>query len=295
MSKAERTRTRSSARERIASQQAAVRRAETRRRLLIAGGSTAVVLALVIGLIVAKISQSPAQTAGAAGAAADPAAARQVTSVPAATFDSVGAGTANGLKATSGQPLLTQGGKPELLYMGGKYCPFCAAERWAIAAAVSRFGTLSGLNFIHSSPTDYAPNTPTLSFDHARYSSKYLAFVPVEWYGEKTDPSTPFGHVYFQHPTAQEQALFSRYAGGSFPFVDIGNQYLVPGAQYAPTALAGMTWAQVAAAMHDPSSAVAKDIDGAANQITAAICKLTHGQPGGVCTAAGVRTASGSI
>jgi len=77
--------------------------------------------------------------------------------------------------------------------------------------------------------------------------------------------------------------------------VDIGNQYLVPGAQYAPTALAGMTWAQVAAAMHDPSSTVAKDIDGAANQITAAICKLTHGQPGGVCTAAGVRAASGSI
>jgi hypothetical protein len=56
-----------------------------------------------------------------------------------------------------------------------------------------------------------------------------------------------------------------------------------------------MSWSQVAAAMHDPSSPVGKDIDGAANMITAAICKLTHGQPGGVCTAAGVKAAAGSI
>jgi hypothetical protein len=289
MSKAERTRART-ARERIAHQQAAARRVETRRRIMIAGGSTLVVLALVIGLIVAKVSQSPA---AAAGTAAAPAVARQVTTIPAATFDSVAAGTSTGLKATSGQPMLTQNGKPEVLYMGGQYCPFCAAERWAITAALSRFGTLSGLHFIHSSPTDYAPNTPTLSFDKAHYSSKYVSFDPVEWYGEKLDPSTPFGHVFFQHPTAQQVALFNKYAGGSIPFLDIGNQYVLPQAQYAPTALAGMTWSQVAAAMRNPSSAVGKDIDGAANKITAAICKLTHGQPGGVCMSAGVRTASG--
>jgi hypothetical protein len=61
----------------------------------------------------------------------------------------------------------------------------------------------------------------------------------------------------------------------------------VPQAQYLPSALAGLSWAQVAAAMRDPASPVAKDIDGAANMITAAICKLTHGQPAGVCQAAG--------
>jgi hypothetical protein len=47
--------------------------------------------------------------------------------------------------------------------------------------------------------------------------------------------------------------------------------------------------------MRDPSSAVAKDIDGAANVMTAAICTLTHGQPGGVCHAAGVTAAAGSL
>ena len=46
--------------------------------------------------------------------------------------------------------------------------------------------------------------------------------------------------------------------------------------------------------MRDPSSAIAKDIDGAANIITAAICTLTNGQPGGVCHSAGVQAAARS-
>jgi len=227
--------------------------------------------------------------------AQDVAVARAVASVPAATFDSVGAGTAAGLAATSGQPLLTSAGKPEVLYMGGEYCPFCAAERWVLAAALSRFGTFTGLSLIHSSPTDAYPSTPTLSFHESAYTSKYVAFTPVEWFGEADDASTPFGHVYLEHPTAQETALFNTYANGSLPFIDIGNKYLVPQAQYLPSALHSMSWSQVAAAMRTPSSPVAKDIDGAANIISAAICKITNGQPADVCSSAGVTAAAGSL
>jgi thiol-disulfide isomerase/thioredoxin len=283
------------ARQKLAARRAADRRAEVRKRLLLAGGSVAVVIALVATLIAVKLGQSPARSAPAAAARTTAQVQRQVTSVPAATFNTVGAGTATGLKTVTGQSALTTGGKPEVLYVGGEYCPYCAAERWALAAAVSRFGTLSGLSLIHSSPADVYASTPTLSFAKASYSGKYLAFVPVEWYGEATDPSTPFGHVYLQQPTAQQQALFARYGGRSIPFVDIGNRYFLPQVQYVPSALAGMSWTQVAAAMRDPSSADAKDIDGAANVITAAICALTHGQPGGVCHSTGVEAAAGSI
>ena len=288
MGSAARTRARTQA-------QAVSRRAGVRRRLLLAGGSVAVVLALVATLIAVKLTQSPARTAPPASSPTTAQVQRLVTTVPAATFDAVGAGTAAGLDTVAGQPALTINGKPEVLYMGGEYCPYCAAERWALAAAVSRFGTLSGLSLIHSSPTDVYANTPTLSFAKASYTSKYLAFVPVEWFGEAADPSTPFGHVYLQQPTAQQQALFARYGGSSIPFVDIGNRYFLPQVQYLPSALAGLTWTQVAAAMRDPSSAVAKDIDGAANVITAAICTLTHGQPAGVCHSAGVTAAAASL
>jgi Domain of unknown function (DUF929) len=281
------------ARQKIAGRRAAERRAQVRRRLLLAGGSVTVVIALVVTLVVVKLGQSPAHSAAPASAGVTAQVQREITSVPASAFSAVGAGTASGFSPVTGQPALTSGGKPELLYIGGEYCPYCAAERWALAAAVSRFGTLSGLSLIHSSPGDVYASTPTLSFAKASYTSKYLAFDPVEWFGEGTDPSTPFGHVYLKQPTAQQQALFTRYANGAIPFVDIGNRYTLPQVQYTPSDLAGMSWTQIAAAMRDPSSTAARDIDGAANVITADICTMTGGQPGSVCQSAGVQAAAG--
>jgi len=298
MGSAARTRARTparTARQKIADGRAADRRAQIRGRLLLAGGSVAVVVVLVAGLIAIKLTRPPAHSAPGAGARTTVQVQQQVTSVPAATFNAVRAGSATGLTTVTGQPALTMDGKPEVLYMGGEYCPYCAAERWALAAAVSRFGTLSGLSLIHSSPTDVYASTPTLSFATASYTSKYLAFVPVEWFGEASDPSTPFGHAYLKQPTARQQGLFARYGDGAIPFVDIGNRYILPQVQYIPSALAGLSWTQIAAAMRDPSSSVAKDIDGAANIITAAICSLTNGQPGGVCHSAGVKAAAGSL
>ncbi len=272
-----------------ASRAAAQQRAQVRRRLLLAGGSVAVVVLLVVAFVVVKLNQSPAEPQAAQTNAR---VAAEVASVPASTLNAVGTGTSTGLRALSGVPELTANGKPEVLYLGGEFCPFCAAERWALATALSRFGTLSGVSFIHSSPSD--GDLPTLTFYKSGYTSKYLTFTPVEWYGEADDASTPFGHVYLQQPTAQEAALFARYAGGSIPFLDIANRYLLPQTQYSPEDISGLTWAQIATAMQNPSSSVAKDIDGAANRLTAAMCTLTHGQPGGVCTSAGVKAAEAS-
>jgi hypothetical protein len=282
-------------REKVAAQRAAAARARKRGRLLIAGAGIAFVVVLVVVLAVVRPGSGTTPPAGpitgTAGQAA--AVASEVASVPAGVFDAVGAGTATGLTAISGQPPLTSGGKPEVLYMGGEYCPYCAAERWVLTAALSRFGTFTGLNLIHSSPTDLY--IPTLSFYKSGYTSKYLTFTPVEWFGEADDASSPFGHVTLQNPTPEQTALFTKYGGGSIPFIDIANQYLVPQAQYSPLALQGMTWDQVAAAMRTPSSPIAQDIDGAANALTAAICKVTNGQPAGVCTSAGVTAAAASL
>ena len=55
------------------------------------------------------------------------------------------------------------GGKsPAMLYYGAEYCPYCAAERWAMTAALSRFGTWSELKITASSHTDVFPR-PTPS------------------------------------------------------------------------------------------------------------------------------------
>jgi hypothetical protein len=297
MAKAERSRPRS-ARERVAAQRASARRAERKKRMLFAGGGISLVLILAIVLVVVRPgSSTPAAAPGpSTGSPAQAAAVTQsIAGVPAATFNSVGKGTATGLTRTSGQQQLTSAGKPEVLYLGGEFCPFCAAQRWALTAALSHFGTFSGLNLIHSSPTDVYPSTPTLSYHQSSFTSKYVSFTSVEWFGEAEDASSPFGHALLDQPTAQEQALFTKYGNGSIPFVDIGNQYTLPQAQYLPSALHGMTWSQVASAMRDPASPVAKDIDGAANILTASICTMTHGQPGNVCASPGVTAAAASL
>jgi len=293
MSKAARNRSQA-VRAKLAAQQAAARRAEARRRMLIAGGIVAAAAVLVVVIVVAA-GRTPASSPGRSSpAVAEPAVAREISTVSAATLNAIGKGTAAGLQPLTGTSELMQDGKPEVVYIGGEFCPYCAAERWVIAAALARFGTLSGLRFIHSSATDIYPDTPTLTFEKSSYTSRYISFAPVEWYGEADDPNTPLRHVYLQHPTAEQEALFSKYAAG-IPFLDIASRYLLPGVPYAPSALAGLSWAQVAADMHNPGSPVAKDIDGAVNIMSAAICRVTDGQPGGVCRSAGVTSAAGSL
>ena len=70
---------------------------------------------------------------------------------------------------------------------------------------------------------------------------------------------------------------------GSIPFVDIGNRYVISGASYSPAVLQGLSRDQIAADLNDPSSPVARAIDGSANAITAALCSVTGNQPSAVC------------
>jgi len=179
-----------------------------------------------------------------------------------------------------------------MLYIGAEYCPYCGAMRWAIAVALSRFGTFTTpLRGFHSSPTDIYPNTPTLTFYQARYSSKYLVFTPVE--------NEDIHENLLQPTTKAQQALWVKFdstsEGVGFPFIDFGNKSVLTGPIYDPQVLAGKTWAQVAAALHDPSSAIAQGALGAANYLTAAICKMTGNAPANVCTTAPVTALEGSV
>jgi hypothetical protein len=219
----------------------------------------------------------------------------KVTSVPESTLNAVGegGGAVTNKPATIPGSALTTGGKPEMLYMGAEYCPYCAAERWAMIVALSRFGTFSGLATVHSSSTDIYPNTSTWTFAHATYTSKYLAFTPVEM--QTNIPTATGGYTTLQTPTAAQTALLDKYDAppyvsssdaGSIPFVDFGNKYLIIGASYSPQVLSKLSWSTIATDLSNPSSPVAKAVDGTANYITAAICKMTGNQPASACTPA---------
>ena len=67
-------------------------------------------------------------------------------------------------KVPASGPPLRFDGKPAIVFVSEESCPFCAAERWPLAVALSHFGTWSQLGITQSAATDVYPGTATLSF-----------------------------------------------------------------------------------------------------------------------------------
>jgi hypothetical protein len=100
--------------------------------------------------------------------------------------------------------------------------------------------------------------------------------------------------------TAADQKTFETcdrppYTTGGIPFVDVAGSFVSSGASFDPQLLAGKSHRQIAAALSDPTSPVAKAVDGSANALTATLCEVTGQQPTTVCTACGVAAAAKAL
>lgn len=246
-------------------------------------------LVVVIALIAAVLSggdSDPAPTTLAPDAAAD--AVRRVTGVDPAALDAVGVGTVNGPAAVvQGTPLRVDG-KPEVLYIGAEFCPFCAAQRWGLIVALSRFGTFDGLEVSRSSSTDVFPDTPTFTFHGSSFTSDVVAFTAVET--ATNEPDGNGGYQPLDTPTPEQIAVVQELnPQGGIPFIDFAGEFAISGASFDPEVLQGKSAAEVAAELTDPSSPVAASVLGTANMMTATICQLTGGQPVAVCTSPAVQ------
>jgi hypothetical protein len=175
-------------------------------------------------------------------------------------------------------------GKPGGFYMGAEYCPYCATERWPLVIALSKFGTWSGLETMKSSGTDVFPDTPTMTFLHATYVSKYFGFE--HWELETRDYKT------LQTPSAKAQSLFNKYnLQGGIPFVYLDGKYLINEVEYSPQYLRtgggthtdGISFDSALSSIAGGTSTLAANVEADAGAITADICQITHGQPGSVC------------
>lgn len=274
-------------------------------------GAVAVVVIVVVVIVAIKVTGGGGGSSGGNGIQpppVTPASAtvlQKVENVPASVQDAVGAWQsvgAQGLTAPtvkSGQPLLKLGSssQPAALYVGGEFCPYCAATRWSLVMAFSKFGTWSGLDETTSSPWDVYPSTPTFTFAKAQYSSQYINFRPVEYLGQdKTGVNT---HTVLVPLTKQEQKVYTQYdtvnGQTGVPFVDIGNKVMITGAPIDPQLLAGMTQEQVASTLSNPKSDVTKAIVGTANALIAGVCNVDGQQPSAVCSDAGVQAAAKAL
>lgn len=272
------------------------------RTALFTWGAVAIVLVVVI--VVVLISQSGTTKNGLIYTPKPVSASivHEVTHVPASVYNTVGTGVAGSIHTpavVSGQPPLTYHGKPGAFALLGEFCPYCAAERWSIITALSRFGTFSGLRTMQSAPKDVYGKTQTFEFKTATYSSKYLGANLLEFYGqEKATGKRPV----ISKITKSELALISKYdkststsSGGTIPFMDFGNKVFFAGASFSPTPLQGLSRATIAASLRNPHNGVTQLIIGTANYMSAAICAIDGGKPGAVCHSAGVQAAAKAL
>ena len=233
-----------------------------------------VVLIITLFFVLAHIANGGSSTDG---KAVSPVVLKEITQVSPEVSAAVGTGGLNNpVKAVSPQVAVLKGpsGKPEILYIGADFCPYCAAQRWSLIVALSHFGTFSNLHYMTSSGSDAYPNTPTFSFYKSSYTSQYIDFVPVETQDRNGNS--------LQTLTAEQQNLLAKYdappytpqqAAGGIPFVDFGNQYLTVSAGYLPSSLANQSQDAIAKALSDPAAQSTRDIVGNANYLTAAICR----------------------
>ncbi len=161
-------------------------------------------------------------------------------------------------------PTLSAGGKPTFLYIGASGCPFCAAMRWSLVIALSRFGNFSKLFYDRSATIDgnvptvmfnfsqaaydsviskptvrggpYGDTYPTPFVEGAYYSSQYINFEPIDQLGTSfLTNSTGIENILgsnFKVPAASGFNILDMpdfpYYG--VPFFDINNRFVFDGA-----------------------------------------------------------------
>jgi hypothetical protein len=276
-----------------ARQQAAAAR---RQRLLMIVGPVVVVLAVVAAMIGVKVLSGKSEAPALADPATRAATITKLTTLPAATLEQAGSPAKAVLVPIKGQQPLTADGRPRVLYVGAEFCPYCASQRWPLIVALSRFGTFTGLAETHSSSSDVFPNTPTMTFKDAAYTSAYLSFTAVETADQEGKPMqslTPADETLFK--TLNAPPYVDKDSKGSIPFIDFGNRFLTSGASVSPELFKGLDHATIAARLADPASTLGRQADAAANAITAGLCALTGDKPAEVCTGNTVAGLKGAL
>lgn len=283
----------------------------------LAWGAVIVILLGVVALVTYALTHASSPTAPATPAVTSPAVLAALSSVPTSTFDSVGV-TVSGTKLTppslvTGPAPLTTGGKPDLLFLGAEFCPFCGAERWSIVVALARFGRFTELHDSSSAPQTVFPNTSTFTFDGVGYTSRYVTLTGVELYSGTTGADGAFTRLARLSPG--QAGLVARYApqaggvvAGTAPFVDVAGRLIAVTSGFSPALLSGLSQAQIADQIANPAPPlngsgtsgtsappIGQAVIAVANQLSAGICAATGQQPIMVCYSKGVRTADTAL
>jgi len=179
--------------------------------------------------------------------------------------------------------LKRESGKSLVFFMGAGFCPYCAAERWAISGALSRFGTWSGLSDDASAGHDEKYlNVPTVSFVKAKYHSESVEFVARETADRNFEP--------LDELKQSDYEILDMYNPDQIiPFLLIDGQYAQVGSGYSPELIQGLKHATVRSEIENLHSSIGKAINGEIDNITALICKSLKNNKTADCQEANIK------
>lgn len=159
-----------------------------------------------------------------------------------------------------------------MFFMGSGFCPFCAAERWAIVNALSHFGTWEGLVEDKSAGHDEKYlNVPTYNFARAKYTSQYIEFVGRETADRNFEP--------LQELDEKDYEILDTFNPDQIiPFLLIDGQFMQVGAGYSPALIEGLEHSKVRSELGNPTSDIGKAINTEIDNVAALVCKSIGGK-----------------
>jgi len=174
---------------------------------------------------------------------------------------------------------MRRGGKLFVFFMGAEYCPYCAAERWAIVRSLQKFGQWDGLKQTISAARDEPfLNLPTYDFTKATYTSPHIEFVAREIKDREFNP--------LQKLLKTEEKLLRKFnPKKEIPFLLIGGRFSQIGSGFTPKIFIGHTFRQTETELKKVESEIRKTIDDEGNIISALLC--VSGLPPELCKEAG--------
>jgi thiol-disulfide isomerase/thioredoxin len=172
-----------------------------------------------------------------------------------------------------------RGGKLTVFFMGAEYCPYCAAERWAIVRSLQKFGQWEGLKqTISAARNQPFLNLPTYDFTEATYNSPHIEFVAREIKDREFKP--------FQKLSKTEEKIVRKHdPKKEIPFLLIAGRFMQIGSGFPPKIFIGHTFRQTETELKKVESEIRKTIDEEANVISALLC--LSGLPPELCKEAG--------
>ena len=161
---------------------------------------------------------------------------------------------------------IRRGGKLLMFFMGAEYCPYCAAERWAIVRSLQKFGQWEGLKQTISAARDEPfLNLPTYDFTKATYTSPHIEFVAREIKDREFRP--------LQKLLKTEEKLVHKFnPKKEIPFLLVGGRFAQLGSGFPPKIFIGHTFRQTETELKKVESDIRKTIDEEANIISALLC-----------------------